>query len=327
MEQRLSIAFISAFHAPFMQDDLETLEARHSVHRLIGHGTRKILDIILWIPRADLIFCWFGSVYAFAGVLIGKMTGKRSVIVLGGVDIANDAALGYGIWLSPWRAKLVRYALKHANRVIAGDAWMKARASELAAYDGKNIEIIPPGFDSEIWKPSGEKQSMVLTVAALNSARRIRVKGIDHLISAARILPNIRFVVIGVEDAVKKTLDAPENVELLGLMERKELLSYYRSAKVYCQPSLHEAVGYSLREAMLCGCIPVVSDVEGMPAAAAGIGVLVPPGDVESLVVGIQKAMAADAGAASRARARIVALCPLATRRSKILRMVEELAG
>jgi hypothetical protein len=64
-----------------------------------------------------------------------------------------------------------------------------------------------------------------------------------------------------------------------------------------------------------------------MPAAAAGIGVLVPPGDVESLVVGIQKAMTADAGAASRARARIVALCPLATRRSKILRMVGELAG
>jgi glycosyltransferase involved in cell wall biosynthesis len=327
MDERLTIAFISAFHAPFMQDDLETLEAHHTVRRLIGHGARKIRDIIFFIPTAHLIFCWFGSVYAFAGVLVGKMTGKRSIIVLGGVDIANDAALGYGIWLSWWRAKLIRFALRHANRVIAGDVWMKARASELAAYDGGNIEIIPPGFDSEVWKPSGEKQPMVLTVAALNSAKRVSVKGIDQLMAAARILPNIRFVVIGVEESVKQILDAPDNVQLLGLMERKELLSHYRSAKVYCQPSRHEAVGYSLREAMLCGCIPVVADVEGMPSAAAGIGILVPPGDVESLVVGIQKAMNMDAGTASRARARIVALFPLATRRSAILRMVGELAG
>jgi glycosyltransferase involved in cell wall biosynthesis len=204
---------------------------------------------------------------------------------------------------------------------------MKARATGLAAYHGRNIEVIPPGFDSEMWKPAGDKLPMVLTVAALNSAKRVSVKGIDQLMAAARILPNVRFIVIGVEIAVKPTLNAPENVQLLGLMERKELLAYYRRAKVYCQPSRHEAVGYSLREAMLCGCIPVVADVEGMPSAAAGIGMLVPPGDTESLVVGIQKAMNMEAGTASRARARIVALFPLATRRAAILRMVGELAG
>src|SRR5947207_9985792 len=99
MVRPLSIAFISAVHAPFMQDDLDTLEGRHQVRRLIGHGTRKIRDIVFFAPRADLIFCWFGSVYAFAGVVMGKITGTRSIIVLGGVDIANDDAIGYGIWL------------------------------------------------------------------------------------------------------------------------------------------------------------------------------------------------------------------------------------
>ncbi len=262
--------------------------------------------------------------YAFAAVLAANIFGKKSVIVLGGVDAAKNPDLPYGIWLSPWRSVLVRYALKNADVVCAGDNSLKRSAAELAGYDGGNIVLLPPGFDSERWKPAGEKEQIVLTVAALHSPLRVRVKGIDTLIAAARILTNVRFVLIGVEEHLKGVLDVPENMTLLDLLGRDELLEHYRRAKIYCQPSVQEAVGYSLREAMLCGCIPVVSDVGGMRTAAGGIGVLVPPSNRDALVVAIQGALKMPQEISARARAHIVALYPLETRVTQLLKVIGE---
>lgn len=302
------------------------LAEQFDVRTLIGNGFGQVFNIIRNISGADVIVCWFGSVYAFIAVLCGRMMGKNSIIILGGVDAAKDATMGYGIWLSPWKSVLVRYALRHASRVFVGDTSMKENARTLAKYDGNNIEYLPPGFDSEYWKPAGEKERIVLTVASVDSDQRLTVKGIPTLIEAALILTNVRFILVGVSDSIKRKLVIPENMTILGLMKRDELLQQYRRAKIYCQPSFHEAVGYSLREAMLCGCIPVVSDVGGMKRAAGGIGLLVPPGNVDALVVAIQQAMRMETAAAAQARAHIVALYPIGLRKSQLHQAVKELA-
>ncbi len=319
--------FVSAFQAPFIQDDLDLLEKNFHVSRLIGHGVRQVFRIVLQTIHSDVVVCWFASVYAAVAVASSRLLGKRSIIILGGVDVAKDKVLQYGLWLSSWKSMLARYALTRADRVFVGDPAMKDEAIRLARYEGKNIEYLPPGFDSEYWKPLGEKEPVVLTVAAIGDDQRIRVKGIDTLLAAAQVLTNVRFVVIGVTSAIVPKLNVPENVSIHGLMSREELLPYYRRAKIYCQPSAREAVGYSLREAMLCGCVPVVSDVGGLRTAAAGIGVLVRPGNVEALIVGLQKALRAENAVAAKARAHIVALYPKQIRTSALVNAVERLAS
>ncbi|OLD68044.1 MAG: hypothetical protein AUI33_09930, partial [Ignavibacteria bacterium 13_1_40CM_2_61_4] len=136
-----------------------------------------------------------------------------------------------------------------------------------------------------------EKEALVLTVAVVKERRRLRVKGIDILAEAARRLPGMTFIVIGVDSHLTGNVQPPLNMRFLPVMNRMELLPYYQRAKVYCLPSLREGLPNSLCEAMLCGCIPVASDAGGSRTALGEAGILVPPGDIDSLVGGLQRAM------------------------------------
>ena len=62
----------------------------------------------------------------------------------------------------------------------------------------------------------------------------------------------------------------------------------------------------------------------GMRTAAGGIGILVPPSDVDALVVALQGALKMPQEISARARAHIVAMNPLETRVTQLLRAVEE---
>jgi glycosyltransferase involved in cell wall biosynthesis len=318
-----TVLFISAFHTPFIQDDIDLLEKHFAVRKKIGHGAGAALGIAGAAFGSDLVFCWFASVYAFIGVALGKIFGVKSVVVVGGVDVANDKELQYGIWLSPWRGRLVRFALRSATRVLVVDPGLKDDAIRLAEYDGKNIQYLPTGYNPMTWKPAGEKEPEVLTIAVVNDRSRLRVKGIDTLVEAARRLPGMTFRVIGVDPRFSQSLQPPLNVHFLPIMPRSELLPYYQRAKVYCQPSLREGLPNTLCEAMLCGCVPVGSDTGGIRTAVGDTGILIPPGDVESLVAGLQQAIGARDDAGARARARIVALFPQEKREAGLVSLLE----
>lgn len=58
---------------------------------------------------------------------------------------------------------------------------------------------------------------------------------------------------------------ATPNVEFTGFVAEDELIKWYQKAKVYNQPSWHEGFGISVAEAILCECIPVVSDCGALP--------------------------------------------------------------
>ena len=327
MQRQIDVLFVAAFNAPFIQDDMDIVEKHFSVKRLIGHGVGACLKIVFSLFKADIVFCWFASVYAGLAVAAGRAFGVRSVIVVGGVDVAKEPELAYGIWLSPWRAKIVRYALRHADRVLVVDPSLQIEAVRLAEYGGENIIYVPTGYDPEKWKPTGVKVPVVLTVAIVRDETRIKVKGIDLLLEAAAKLPATRFVIVGVTPEIAAKLCAPENVSLHPFLEREKLLPFYQHAKVYCQPSRREGLPNTLCEAMLCGCIPVASNVGGNPTAVGDSGLLFSPGSVEDLVEAIQDALMMDEKAALRARARIVALFPRQKREAELFRILEGLVG
>ena len=102
------IAFISAFPAPFIHDDADTLCTEFRVERLVGHGIIHALRTAGAVIRAHVAFCWFASVYASIAILTAVIFRRRSVIVLGGGDVANDPDARYGIWRSRWRRPLLR---------------------------------------------------------------------------------------------------------------------------------------------------------------------------------------------------------------------------
>ena len=95
---------------------------------------------------------------------------------------------------------------------------------------------------------------------------------------AARELPDVRFTLAGkwLDGSVERLRAlAGENVELSGWLTQEELEAAYRRAAVYVQASRHEGFGLAVAEAMLAGCVPVVSNVTAMPEVVGDAGVLI----------------------------------------------------
>ena len=317
------ILLVSAIDAPFVQDDVGLLQKHFRLQKQIGHGFFAILKIFIHILTCDVVFCWFASVYAFVSVFLSKMFGIKSIVVVGGVDAAKDKELDYGIWLNPWKAKLVRYVFKNASKILVVDPSLKESAVQLAHYEGKNIQYVATGYDANFWKPLGEKEPIVLTVAVVNDERTFRIKGIDLLLDVANKLPDVTFLLIGVNSNLVLKKRPPLNMKFIDKLPRKELLYYYQRAKVYCQPSRREGLPNALCEAMLCGCIPVATDVGGNPTAVGDTGILIPASNSEILTEAIKQALSMDENMGIRARARIVSLFPREKRETEIVRIIE----
>jgi len=317
------ILLVSAIDAPFVQDDVEMLQKHFRLQKQIGHGFFAILKIFIHILTCDVVFCWFASVYAFVSVFLSKMFGIKSIVVVGGVDAAKDKELDYGIWLNPWKAKLVRYVFKNASKILVVDPSLKESAVQLAHYEGKNIQYVATGYDANFWKPLGEKEPIVLTVAVVNDERTFRIKGIDLLLDVANKLPDVTFLLIGVNSNLVLKKRPPLNMKFIDKLPRKELLYYYQRAKVYCQPSRREGLPNALCEAMLCGCIPVATDVGGNPTAVGDTGILIQASNSEILTEAIKQALSMDENMGIRARARIVSLFPKEKRETEIVRIIE----
>jgi glycosyltransferase involved in cell wall biosynthesis len=260
--------------------------------------------------------------------MMARLTGKKSIIVIGGSDVANYPEIQYGIWISPWRARLVKYTLRHAYKILSVDPYIQAEAMRLAEYDGKNIEYVPTGYDADVWVPSGQKEPFVLNVSACDTEPRIKQKGLDVLLKCARLLPETAFIIIGVSARALELLEreAPPNVTLLSYRSQNELLQYYQKAKVYCQPSLFDGLPNSLCEAMLCECVPVGANAGGIPTAIRDPNSLVPYGDYQALSEAIERALKAPPRIGVAARKYIAETFPLSRRENALVRIMNEVA-
>jgi glycosyltransferase involved in cell wall biosynthesis len=320
------ILFVSTFSTPFIQEDLEFLKTNFQVKTLIGSGIFQVFKIIVHCFTSDIVYCWFGSTYASLAVAVMKFLGKSSLIVVAGADVAYDKTLGYGIWLIPWKARLLRYAFNHADKITAVDESLAEKARTLGKYDGNNIEIVPTGYDVNFWNYSEKiKTQYVLTVATGSDERRLRVKGIDVLIETARILSHINFTIIGIEQGVVAHWNIPFNVHIIAAVARKQLLPYYQRAEIYCQPSRHEGMSNVLCEAMLCGCQPVATDVGGTRTILNGVGFLVSPGDATALADALRQALSMEHIDAGEIRKRVAERFTISNRKERLLQILQQI--
>jgi glycosyltransferase involved in cell wall biosynthesis len=323
---RVNVLFTSTLVTSFIREDITLLRKHVHVDHLMTRGLRAPIAVLMRMPRADVTFTWFASVYSCVVVALARVFGKPSVIVVGGVDASREPEIGYGIWLSPWKSVLVRWAMRHATRLLVVDPFFEGEVRRLAGYDGTNIRYVPTGYNASRWRPEGVKEPMVLTVAGCHDRARMKKKGVDLLFEAAGLLPATRFVVIGIHAHLLEEVrrSAPANVEIIPFVAQEELLEWYRRAAVYCQPSYTEGLPNSLCEAMLCGCVPVGTRVGGIPTAIAGTGFLVEYGNAQALSGALQQALAADPGLGMRARDHIATNFSLERREQSLLQVLRE---
>jgi glycosyltransferase involved in cell wall biosynthesis len=125
------------------------------------------------------------------------------------------------------------------------------------------------------------------------------VKGHGYLISAVHELIShgmkVKCCIAGqgeLESALKKQIEKlrlNDKVTLLGY--RNDIPALLSATDIFCMPSLNEAFGFSIVEAMAAGLPIIASAVGGIPEVVSDgqDGMLVPAGDVEALAAAIEK--------------------------------------
>ncbi len=289
MDKKVNILFTATFSTSFIQEDLKILNNNFVVTKVISSGIKTFFNYISAIKSNDLSFSWFASVYSSFLIYIARQFGKKSILILGGVDVAKIPELHYGIWNSWWRSRIVAYGIKHADVAFAVDASIKDDAMRLADYPGNNIIVLPTGHDGTYWVPKEKKENFILTVANCDTYTRYKIKGIDFLYDVAAALPEEKFILVGMSKKLQEQFIPPHNLEIHEFKPKSELLDIYQRAKIYFQPSLREAFGSTICEAMLCNCYPIGTNVGGIPTVIGNIGSIIPFGDKESAIKEINK--------------------------------------
>lgn len=140
------------------------------------------------------------------------------------------------------------------------------------------------------------------------AARLTPWKGVDHLIAAARRVPEVRLLVAGDGDALpalrRLAADCPR-VTLLGRLAREQVALYMRAADYFALYSGYEGLSHTLLESLRAGTPVIASDKGGNPEVVAhGVnGLLVPYVDVDALAAALAEAFRPGVRAALAANA------------------------
>ncbi len=185
---------------------------------------------------------------------------------------------------------------RRADRVVAISGAVRGRLLE-AGVDARRITVIPSAVDVERlrhappqpWRPpGGGERPYIVTVAALTPEKGHRV-----LLEAHARLPEPPLLVLVGEGRERRALEALSRErgtgnQVLFLGEVSDAAPHIRGAQALVQPSLREALGTAVLEALALGTPVIASDTGGhAELLAGGAGTLVPPDDPAALAAAI----------------------------------------
>jgi glycosyltransferase involved in cell wall biosynthesis len=212
--------------------------------------------------------------------------------------------------------------LNAATRVLAISRFT---ASEVERWAPRaRLEVVPLGFEPGP-SPAKERLERVVSVGAISWDYMLR-KGLEDFARAARVLPDIEFVLAGrhVEpDAVDhlRSIGGP-NLNLPGFLAQDAMNDLLTTSSIYLQLSRHEGFGCSVAEAMLAGCTPVLAAAGALPEVAGNAAYYVESRDPEVVAEIIGRALADPK--IEEARERITMQYPAKARRRTLTEIVQE---
>ncbi len=286
-EKRKSILFVYTSFSSFVKNDYDTLNSNYLVAKYhfapvkgILRNACEILKQLFFLLlsgwKYDVFFCWFADYHSFLPVLFSKLTGKKSIVIIGGYDVCRIRKLNYGAFCSSFRGWFCAKSMRLAKLILPVSNHVDRKAKAIAPHTNRKMVYNCMTLDNSETSATF-KTDTILTVALINNERTFCLKGIDTFIEVARLLPEFRFEIVGINPSnlIAKLGNLPYNMLLYEKVRAEELIAFYLKSKIYCQFSRSESFGVSIAEAMYFGCFPIVTKVGGMPEVIGNVGKLV----------------------------------------------------
>ena len=309
----------------FVRIDRDLLAERHEVGEYAQPGVvARPLEVVRKVRRADVVVVWFASWHAFLPLLVARLLRTPSLLIVGGFDTASMPEIGYGFQQGGIRRLLARGCMRLATRLMTNSEYSREELRRTAGFEATVVHHgVPDPFGA---LPDGPRERLAVTVS--NVARiALERKGLRRFVEAGAHLPDVELLLVGAwtDDAADelRALASP-NVRLTGRLSDEELDDLLRRTSAYVQASRHEGFGMGVAEAMLAGCVPVVTDAGALPEVVGDTGVVVGP-EPEAIAEGVRRALELGPEARAAARERIATRFPLQVRRDGLLGLVDEL--
>lgn len=350
MEAKKKILLIYTNYSSFVNADYEILSSKYEVIKyqfkpvkgLVKNAYQFLKQLIFLLINAgkyDAFFIWFADYHALLPTLYGKFFSKKTYLIIGGFDAVSIPEIQFGVFYKVGlRSKIVKLCYKYAGYILPVDASLIQSTNYYSNPTGQKIGFmnyvekvngkvitIPTGYNPEKWKRQAlELKSDVITVGGCNNMQSYLRKGHNLFVEVARAMPDRKFTLIGIGDDIrnKVIINPPANLEVYGFLSQEEIIKQFSLHKVFTQFSLSEGLPNTLCEAMLCGCIPVGSNVNGIPEGIGDTGFVIFKPDVNEAVEAIKKALNEGLESQSKARQRIIDLYNFDRRKEAIIKII-----
>ncbi len=316
--QKQSILFVYVNYSSFVKADFEILSTFANVTKyqfkpgkgIIKTGIELLKEFVYLIFNGfkfDSVFVWFGDYHSLLPVLFAKIFRKKSFVVIGGYDVSTLSEYKYGSFSNPIRAFFTRNTFKFVD--ICFPVAEALRKKLLVINPKANAETIATSVDTGKFNfTEYERAKQIITISGTENHQRLMVKGLDRFRELAIYLPEFEFIIIGATDGVKSYFEPlPNNLTLLLPQQFDQLTQYYGKASFYAQLSRSEGLPNALCEAMLCGCIPIGTNVGDIQITIGNTGLTIDDWTPE-LLVGFIRSNHNNKQLRDRARERIQTL-------------------
>jgi glycosyltransferase involved in cell wall biosynthesis len=261
-------------------------------------------------------------------VTLAWLTRKPSLLIVGGFDTANMPDIGYGFQQGGPRRWLSRWVMKRATRLVTNSYYSREEIERNIGIPPERVTVIHHGIPDVFGElPSGERERLALSVGFVTRAN-LMIKGQQAFVDAAAEAPDVDFVLAGPwkDDAIEGLrAGAAANVTFPGWLTREALDDLFRRAAVYVQPSRHEGFGMAVAEAMLAGCVPVVTRAGALPEVVGDVGVIAASDKPSDVAAAVLEALELGPDERRRARERVLEQFPVEMRRQGLWAAVEAL--
>ncbi len=347
-----NIIYVCTNYSSFVLKDIDILKTKHPVEVIhIDLQPKWLIPVRLSgvffkmiFRKKSIVVNQFAGFHCIPGILASKLRGHKVVTVLGGTDCVSFPSIQYGNFNRKMLGKATAYSLLNSDLLLPVDSTLILTDYSYQPNDFPHqgykafvkkaetpVQVIYNGFDSTLFKDLGKprrKNSFVTIGAKLDSRFGFQLKGIDLLAALSEAMPDIEIHIIG--GIGLESYFTASNVILHPTIPNAELVNVLNDFEFYLQLSMSEGFPNALCEAMLCGCIPLVSKVGAMPKIVDGIGGVLEKKDSELLKQLVTDLIRLDdeekKSQSHRSRQHIVENYPLKLREEEFLKAIQNIS-
>jgi glycosyltransferase involved in cell wall biosynthesis len=244
------------------------------------------------IHHYDVIHVHYAFPTGMIGYFISMVYGIPMIITVHGSDLRDNNNLIKKILINIFNRTKHIIAVSNCVSDILQENY-RISSSKIAVIDmGVNTELFQERSKKQIRRKINLSQSSLILVCVGNM---IKDKGVHFLLQAVKSLieeyPQLLLYLIGDGEYSKVLKKLTLNMKIadivifVGVVPKSDIPFWLASADIVVHPTLNEAFGLVIIEAMSCGKIVVASSVGGIPSYVRDgeNGFLVEPGDPKDL--------------------------------------------